>query len=724
MEAKDRDIKKRILPELLAPVGRPEALEAAIEAGADAVYFGAGDFNARMRAKNFTESELEAALKLCSQYGIKSYVTVNTRLRDSELSSVLNLAEVLYTGGADALIVADIGAAGIIRERFPDFELHASTQVSGHSVYDAKCLYEMGFSRMVCARETSYEELCRLVEESPIEIEAFVHGAHCVSFSGQCMMSYAMGGRSGNRGMCAQPCRLPFSIGAVKNKYPLSLKDMSLASSVPLLISSGISSLKIEGRQKSAEYVHGVVSVYRRLLDENRGATRDEIAYLSELFSRDGFTDGYFKHRYSSMLGIRRNEDISVESEKEGGCTLKRKLPLDAVLTLKTGERAKLSVTDGKRSAEALGDTVVSEEDKKPLDKEAAEKNMARLGGTAFELSSFEFVSDGGFFTLSSVNRLRREAVEKLCAKERRPFVFDEKKAFGDRAAWQKCGSGILKPPSKEGRDKLFTAEFISISRVTEKAKKYFDIIYIPIEEINEASGENFAPMLKPLTFDNERSDLLSVMKEYAEKCAAKGMSGEILVHGLGQAALAREAGLTPVFSYRINVTNSKAAKAVLEYGENVCISPEAPLGLLRDAGKCASAVVYGKIPLMHTQRCMLSDGASVCAFGGAGGRVYPHAVKRQKDGKVFCDGKYCVGKMSDRKNAEFTVVGLPDCTNVIYNSVPIYMGDKMRVFDAFGAERLHFIFSDENGAECDRVIEAYKKGKAPVDAESIRRLK
>ncbi len=718
MEAKDRFTDKRILPELLAPAGRPQALEAAIAAGADAVYFGAGEFNARMRAKNFSEGELDGALKLCSQYGVRSYVTVNTRLRDSELPSVLSLAESLYDKGACALIVADIGAARVIRERFPDFELHASTQVSGHSVYDAKCLQEMGFSRMVCPREMSCGEICRLVKESPIEIEMFVHGAHCVSFSGQCMMSYAMGGRSGNRGMCAQPCRLPFSIEGVRNKYPLSLKDMSLASSVPLLIKSGVSSLKIEGRQKSAEYVYGVVSVYRRLLDENRGASSEELEYLSELFSRDGFTDGYFKRRYSSMLGIRRSEDVlSERADREERTFELKKIPLDAVLTLKTGERARLFVSDGKRSAKVFGDTVVFEEDKKPLDKEAAEKNMARLGGTAFELSSFEFESDGGFFTLSAVNRLRREAVEKLCTEERRSFELHEKARF------ERPENKSL-PPLKKGRNKLYTAEFLSFSRVSERAKEYFDIIYIPIDEINEAEGGFFVPMLPPLTFDEERDSVFAVMKEYGEKCSAQKKRPEILVHGLGQAALAREAGLIPVFSYRINITNTRAALAALEYGENVCISPEAPAGLLKDTGKNSSVIVYGKIPLMHTQRCMLSDGASVCAFGGAGGRMYPPAAKKQKNGRAVCDGKYCYGKLSDRKNAEFGVVGLPDCTNVIYNSVPIYMGDRMNVLDAYRTERLHFIFSDEDAAECDRVIDSYEKGKKPDDLRGIKRLK
>ncbi|MBE6563642.1 MAG: U32 family peptidase [Ruminococcaceae bacterium] len=701
---------KLVLPELLAPAGNPDALEAAIEAGADAVYFGAGSFNARMRAKNFSSEDLTNALKLCAQYGVKSYITVNTRLRDGELAEVKNLAGELYDAGADALIIADMGVAKVIRDTYPDFELHASTQVSGHNAADGAVLRELGFSRMVCPREMSLEEISRLVKESPVEIEMFVHGAHCVSFSGQCMMSFAMGGRSGNRGMCAQPCRLHFKIEGVKNQYPLSLKDMSLAGSIPEIIESGVSSLKIEGRQKSARYVHGVISVYRQLLDEGRRATPDEIRKLEELFSRDGFTDGYLKKSYRSMLGVRKESDVLSDRENTEKISLTKRIPLEAKLTLKVGAPAVLTVTDGKRCAEVTGDEVLSEPER-PLSKEAAEKNMSRLGGTAFVLDKFEFDAEKeGFVTLSCINRMRREAIDALCEKKREglPVQNEEKNEYSA-------------PVPKKDRRKLYTAEFLRLSDVTEKAKEFFDIIYLPLDEAEKTTEKVFAPALYPLTFDGEKEELKKRLEAYATN---RGEKCEILVNGLGQAHLAKECGLVPIGSFRFNVTNKEAAKVILRYTENVCISPEAPMGLLKDTGEKSSAVIYGRIPLMHTQRCMLSNGGASCAFGGAGGRVYPAKNKKMRDGAVNCDGKFCLGALSDRKNASFPMVGLPDCTNIIYNSVPIYMGDKMGEIEKLPTGRFHFIFTVESPAECDRALEGYEKRLAPRDPAKIKRLK
>ncbi len=735
--AEDKRIK---LPELLAPAGNPEALEAAIEAGADAVYFGAGDFNARMRAKNFSKEELTAALNLCREYGVRSYVTVNTRLRDSELKAVCDLAGELYEQGADALIVADMGVAKVIREAFPDFELHASTQVSGHSSKDAEVLKNLGFSRMVCPREMSLEEICRLVKESPIEIEMFAHGAHCVSFSGQCMMSFAMGGRSGNRGMCAQPCRLPFRIEGVRNQYPLSLKDMSLAQSIPELIKSGVSSLKIEGRQKSARYVHGVVSVYRRLLDENRSAAAEEIKELESFFSRDGFTDGYLKKNYKGMLGVRRENEVISDRENTEKIHLSRKIPLDAVLTLRIGCPAELFVSDGKRSATVYGDTVTVEPDKKPIDRESAEKNMSRLGATAFLLDSFEFDGEeGSFITLSCINRMRREAVCALAKTERaRPDGATQKKDseknedFPQKTDFQKSYAA---PSPRKGRRQLYTAEFLHFEDVSEKAKEFFDIIYLPIDEFDEIDKFEktdakatalFAPFLYPLTFDGEREDILKKLFSYGEKAKElqDTLSPEVMINGLGQAKLVREANLIAAGSFRFNITNKEAAETVLRFTENLCISPEAPMGLLKDTGKKTSAVIYGKIPLMHTQRCMLSNGGASCPFAGAGGRIYPHRQKKAKSGTVSCDGRFCKGSLFDRKNADFDIIGLPDCTNIIYNSVPVYMGDKLSVLETLPAGRYHFIFTTESKKECDSVIDGYEKRKSPVDTSKIKRLR
>ena len=295
------------IPELLCPVGGMDTLHAALLGGADAVYFGGKEFNARMNAKNFDRPALKEAVLRCHEKGVRTYVTLNTLLTDRQMESALNLTSFLYEAGVDALIVADLGLACLVRTHFPDFELHASTQASGHNVSAAEFLKEKGFSRMVCAREMDRENLRTLCEKSPVEIELFVHGAICASASGQCLMSSMIGDRSGNRGECAQPCRLPYN-----GSYPLSFKDLSLANHVKEILELGVSSLKIEGRMKSPAYVYTVSRIWRTLLDEGRDATPREMEQLAGIFSRSGFTDGYFTRRLTpAMLGVRTDRDKS-----------------------------------------------------------------------------------------------------------------------------------------------------------------------------------------------------------------------------------------------------------------------------------------------------------------------------------------------------------------------------------------------------------------------------
>lgn len=302
----------RRTPELLAPAGSFDAAVAAVDNGADAIYIGGTMLNARMNAKNFDDAELERVIKLCHSSGVYVYVTLNTAVYDKELDGALGYVGRLYTAGADALIVSDLGLASLIRSYYPDLPLHASTQASGHSPACAEALQKLGFCRMVCAREMTAEEIRALCAASPIEIEQFVHGALCVSQSGQCLASAMIGGRSGNRGLCAQPCRMRYN-----GSYPLSLKDVSLAGHIPSLIESGVASLKIEGRMKSPTYVGGVVRIYRRLLDEARPATPEEERELAQLFSRGGFTDGYYVGRLTGdMNGIRSEEDKSATAKK------------------------------------------------------------------------------------------------------------------------------------------------------------------------------------------------------------------------------------------------------------------------------------------------------------------------------------------------------------------------------------------------------------------------
>ncbi len=320
----------RPLPELLAPAGSPEALDAAVAAGADAVYLGSTQFGARAFAKNFDRPALASAVEKAHAAGVRIYLTVNTLITDRMMRAAMDLVAYAYQIGVDALIVADFGLAALCRENYPDFPIHASTQCSGHNSEAARWLSDRGFSVMVAARELTEENLRRLVQNSPIPIEVFVHGALCVSASGQCLFSSLVGGRSGNRGECAQPCRMQYN-----NKTPLSLKDLSLARHIPTLIDMGVASLKIEGRMKSPDYVYRVTSIYRRLLDERRAATPAEMAALEAVFSRQGFTDGYFVGKTEGMNGVRSEADKSATAKASGALRQRptvRKAPLSPIV--------------------------------------------------------------------------------------------------------------------------------------------------------------------------------------------------------------------------------------------------------------------------------------------------------------------------------------------------------------------------------------------------------
>ena len=657
------------IPELLAPAGSFASLEAAIEGGADAVYLGADKFNARMRADNFRGDDLASALSLCAAYGFKTYVTLNTRLFDDELGDALSLAAALYEKGASALIVADMGLARLIKRHVPGLELHASTQLSGHSIADAAVLFDAGFSRMVCQREITKEELFLLCEKSPVEIEMFIHGAHCVSFSGQCLMSAVLGGRSGNRGECAQPCRQPYYQNGRKC-YPVSLRDMCLAGHVTDIIRSGVASLKIEGRQKSAEYVYGVTKIYRKLLDEGRNATPGEVEELKNLFSRGGFTDGYFRSDKRDMLGVRTLEEFQ-NSEVPRFPGLTKKVPLDMTLTVKADKTPTLCAASPVKTVTVTGDAPPSSV--APLTREGAEKNAARLGNTPFTLNKFEFIADEAApLTLSALNGLRRSAVEKLLDTRRSP-VFLPKVSFSAK-----------KDPSEE----RFTAEFLYPDRITPSALEFFSKIYVPFGVGDGSLGTVIPPYLSDGTWDK----------------VWDSVSGDVLVHSAAELREAARRNLPAALSLRGNVFNSAAAEYYGELSpEFITLAPEMRLAKIRDAS-CpvkAGAVVYGRLPLMLCVRCAISDGGKNCG--------------RKKEA-------ICRGDVSDRYRIAFPVFGLPDCTNVIYNSVPLYMADRMADVRAAGVSVMHFIFTDETPDEVDRVIRAYKNG-TPSDKKNIRRM-
>ncbi len=681
------------MPELLAPAGSPEALAAAIEGGADAVYFGATQFSARMRARNFAENELIDAIALCRAHGIHSYITVNTRLRDQELPALFDTVSLLNEAGADALIIADLGAAAQIRRMFPDLPLHASTQLSGVSSADAAELFRLGFSRMVCPRELSLEQIAALAKASPLEIEMFIHGAHCVSFSGQCMLSYAMGGRSGNRGECAQPCRLPYMIAgktaANNSAYPLSLKDMCLAGHIREILLTGVRSLKIEGRQKSADYVWGVTKTYRTLLDQRRDATVEEMQNLAALFSRDGFSDGYLRKKYAGMLGIRRAEDTENSKAAEVFPGLTKRVPVNARLTVRRDTPITLSLTVGERTVTVTGDVPTAARTA-PLTPESAEKNIAKFGGTPYILTAFTPEIDGGLFcTPAQLNALRRDAIAALIAPPaRRVCPIPSEDAV----------------PQPAGIAPRFTAEFLTPGQIPDEAHAYFDEIFLPLHCRTKSCGVTL-PEYAP----DKRMGQLRAALSLSEPTS-------VLAHSPAQIALCREMGIPVTASLRLNVFNRLCAREICDMGAvRITPSPELPLGAIRAIRAEKSVIVYGRLPLMLTLRCAISDGGASCLLHGPGGFDESRTVTKPH---------LCLSEMKDRTGTVFPLVGMYDCTNVLYNSVPIYMADKQATLASLGAARWHFLFTTETKEEVSGIIRAYSEGLSPASPAAIRRLK
>lgn len=668
----------KTLPELLAPAGSFAALEAAIEGGADAVYFGSSQFNARMRAGNFDDEEIERAIRLCRAYGVKSYITMNIRLFDRELSDALHLAKRLYEIGADALIVADNGLAKEIKRALPDFEIHASTQLSGHTVSDAEALRNAGFSRMVCPREISRNDLHSLCQNSPVEIEMFVHGAYCVSFSGQCLMSAVMGGRSGNRGSCAQPCRQPYTLGGKKG-YPVSLKDMCLAGHIEDIIASGVASLKLEGRQKPPEYVYGVTKTYRRLLDEGRNATESEMEYLKQLFSRQGFADGYYTKKPANMLGVRTLEEFNA-SEKTVFEGLRRKVSADVKVEAIVGQPLKYTMSTPYDSITVCGDIVNAADAVAPMSEDDARACAAKLGNTPFVLQNFSLVSDeNAFISRSMLNRLRRSACEAIEESGKR-------NTDGALAEYRK-------PKADKSTAMVFTAEFAHPSQIPQSAEEFFEEIFLP-------AGRNtkYTPILPPVNFDLQND------------CYPEGK--RLMVNTTGQLYEAAKRGYTPVCSHRLNVFNSATSSVLENMGSDWSVlSPELTAPQIRDiAANKKTAIIYGRLPLMTLYRCAISDGGTNC----------------KKNGKGICQGEgnaFCKSEIIDRKGVSFPIISLPDCTNIVYNSVPVYMADKKKDLLAMGICRGHFIFSTETKEECEEIIRRYKEGLAAPDSMKFTRI-
>ncbi len=663
------------LPELLAPAGSPRALEAAVAAGANAVYLGGTLHNARIGAHNFDRDTMRSSVALAHAHGVKCYLTLNTLVTDRELKSALAEAYSAAECGIDAVITADLGLADSLHAYLPELPLHASTQASGHNILSAAEFQKLGFSRVVIAREASLTDIKHFTQSSPLELEVFVHGALCVSHSGQCLFSSLVGGRSGNRGECAQPCRLPFYKGG-REYYPLSLKDLCLAPHLPELIESRVASLKIEGRMKPPEYVYGVVSVWRRLLDERRAATPDEMKFLSDCFSRGGFTDGYFTGTLSrAMLGIRSEEDKKQTRALPEFVGIEKRPTLDIFAKIHKDEPATLTVSSAEKCVTVTGEPPLSAQNA-PMSSEDYAARLSKLGATPFTAGHVVIDCDEGLMIpVSRLNALRREAVEALLTTKKHTAV---------------CHA----PTRPTGNRKIArTARFALPEQITPSARDYFDTLYLPLDRYDSSVS---GVVLPPVIFDRER--------EQVEKLLARAVAlgaTEALVGNVGHLELARRHGLAVHGDFRLNVTNTSTVAALERLGfPDMILSPELTLPQLRDIEGNTSVIVYGRIPLMTLEKCVICEAASCPSKNGS---------------------QPCRVELTDRRGVVFPVLREHQHRSVVVNSLVTSMSDKHDDLARHRLTNTHFIFTVESPSEVDRVITAFKSGK-PLD-DKVRRI-
>ena len=594
--------------------------------------------------------------------------------------------------------------ASLIKREIPDLELHASTQMGAHNTEGVNFAASLGASRVVLARECSGADIKKIVSESSAECEVFLHGALCVCHSGQCLFSSMVGGRSGNRGECAQPCRLPYN----KGKYILSLKDLSLANHIRELIDSGVSSLKIEGRMKSPEYVYEVTRIYRTLLDEKRGASTKENDRLAAVFSRGGFTDGYFTERlFSAMTGVRSDDDKKASRELKLDEIKSKKIPITARATFKNGEKCKLKLTSRafsrwgdensvEISATAEGD-VPNLAETSPLDKSGLYARLSKMGNTPFSLSERDFsveLDEGINLPPSVINALRRDAVEKLLLEYNKPLevIVGAERYVGEASEKMKKAlstEGLQKSPSAAMNTALFF-KIDTLRGVLSKNKRTLEdcgCIFVPLFDYGRLSEEErrsvLGVYLPPVVMEREWSEVKGAIKEACELGARYALLGNI-----SHFALISDTKLVPVADFRLNTANKYTSAIYRSLGaSSLVLSPELTLPQARDIG--GSVITLGRIPLMITERCFTKE-----SFG--------------------CD-KCGSAALTDRLGMRFPMLREYRHRNVIFNSSPTYMGDKKNELRAARIESTHFVISSEGADECIKLLSAYKNG-APLN--------
>lgn len=678
--------------ELLSPAGSMDSLRAAVQNGADAVYLGFGQFNARRNAKNFTAEELRDAVSYCHVRGVQVHLTLNILTSDREMRQAAETIRTAAGLGVDAFIVQDLGVVELCKQIAPSVPIHASTQMSIHSLEGVLQAAELGCSRVVLARELSREEIAFICKNAPVEIEVFAHGALCMCYSGQCYLSSVIGRRSGNRGQCAQPCRMPYGYGRFEEtRYPLSLKDSCLIDYLEELRRMGVRSLKLEGRMKRPEYVAIITRIYRAVLD-GRPVTQQDRAELEAAFSRQGFTQGYYLGQTGpEMFGIHQDTEEDKALFAAARASYERgenpRVPVRFYMMVRAGEPAQLAAEDAQgHVCKAVGPVPEISRLREMTQEQLADR-LKKTGGTPYYAENIRIVLEPGLMLpASAINAMRREVLDRLTA-------------LRGRVELPKLGrfSPIAPYDGIPGEARL-TVAVRSAGQITQKLLDMAPaVLYVPLAELLAHPelaraipvDTELTAILPRVIRDSERSAWVSAL----EHARALGVR-HVLTGNLGQLRLAKQKGFGVRGDFGLNIYNSWAMQWLRQNQvESQLASFEMTLPQLRDLSKAVpvEVLVYGRLPLMLMENCVIKNRTGSCS----------------------CDNPT---RLIDRMGEEFPV--LKDggtCRNVLYNGKKLYLLDKLGALRGMGLWAHRLSFTTENPSEVDAILNQYR-GRAVFD--------
>lgn len=677
--------------ELLAPAGNFECLKAAVQSGADAVYFAGKNFGARSFAQNFSMDEIKEAVDYCHLRGVKTHITVNTACLDSEFSEVFEFINYIYSVGADAIIVSDVGIISEIKRCFPKLSIHASTQMTIHNLDGVRFAESLGVDRVVLSRELPFTEIEYISNNCSAEIEIFTHGALCMCYSGQCLLSSMIGGRSGNRGSCAQPCRLPFGITKDNKKYILSLKDMSLVNHINKIKGSKIKSLKIEGRMKGAQYVAAVVSTYRKYLDNSVEVLEKDKEILERVFYRGGLTDGYFSGAKGPKMFdfekpdnpyLRQSKQILSDFDKNYSEVEERKVNLNLSFFASVADKPSLKVKYNDTEIVYVHESKVQQAKNNPVDKNFIVKQLSKTGGTPFSVSDMDIkIGEGVFFSKSELNEIRRNALllftKNLVDSYRRNSDFS-------------CIDDSI-------TENIVSCDFTAYVMKKEQLDivKEFDFkrIYIHYDMLEDVrlyaadEKKKFVLSLPEISFDSEVEKI-----ERKLKIAKKNGINKLLINNPSQLKYACDFEL--ILSHRFNIWNKYSLNLYFKKYNitSAFLSPELSSKAIKSINKPVESeiIVYGHIPVMITENCIIKNTGS-CPCND--------------------DFHYII----DRMGARFPVKRTDSsCRNVLYNCVPIYLADKKSLLSKMDCVK-NLYFTVENRETVKKICSDYFENKVSL---------